>query len=145
MLEQRHECEMQKIRNDYDNELARLSNNYEQTRNEYIEEIQRGNDKIEEFKMKGQKEVELLSTDIEALQNENDRRNKEQENIINRNKDLKKSLNDCTGKFDEINMNYKNEKDERERIMKCYEDAMNEIKRRKKENTKLHDLKYGRF
>ena len=29
--------------------------------------------------------------------------------------------------------------------MKAYTDAQNEVKRRKKENTKLHDLKYGRF
>ena len=42
-------------------------------------------------------------------------------------------------------MKYKNSKDERERIMKSYNDARNEVKRRKKENEKLHDLKYGRF
>lgn len=145
MLEQRHECEMQKIRNDYDNELQRLSNKYKQTKTEYLNEIQKGNDIIEEFKIKGQKEVELLSNDIDNLQNENNIKNKEQENIISKNKDLKKSLDDFLGRFDETNMKYKNSKDERERIMKSYNDARNEVKRRKKENEKLHDLKYGRF
>ena len=145
MLLQRHECEMQKIRNDYDNELSRLSNNYKQTRNEYLDEIQKGNEKIEEFKLKGQKEIELLSSDIEGLQNENNRKNKEQENIINRNRELKQTLNEFTGRFDETNLKHKNSKDQRDSIMKSYNDAMNEVKRRKKENTKLHDLKYGRF
>ena len=42
-------------------------------------------------------------------------------------------------------MKYKNSNDERERILKSFEDAQNLVKKRKKENTKLHDLKYGRF
>ena len=145
LLEQKHECEMQKIRNDYDNELDRLSNNYIQTRNEYLNEIKKGNDKIEEFKIKGQKEIESLSSEINDLQNENNMTNKEQEKIINKNKDLKKSLNDFNGKYDETTIKYKNSKDERDRILKSYNNAMDEVKRRKRENEKLHDLKYGRF
>ena len=42
-------------------------------------------------------------------------------------------------------MKYKNSKDEREKIIRTFTDAEEEIRRRKKENTKLHDLKYGRF
>ena len=145
MLEQRHECEMQKIRNDYDNEYERLSKKYRQTKSEYLNEIKKGNEIIEEFRIKGQREVELLNNDIDNLQNINNIKNKEQENIINKNKDLKKNLDDCHGKYDEINIKYKNSKDERERILKNFNEAQNEVKRRKKENTKLHDLKYGRF
>ena len=145
MLEQRHESEMKKIRNDYDNELTRLSNNYKQSRNEYLDEIQKGNEKIEKFKIKGQLEVKLLSKEIEDLQDENNRKNNEQENMINTNKDLKKTLNNCNLKFDEIKMKYKRSKDERDLILKSYNDAKNEVIRRKKENSKLHDLKYGRF
>ena len=145
MLEQRHECEMQKIRNDYDNEYERLSKKYRQTKSEYLNEIKKGNEIIEEFRIKGQREIELINNDIDNLQNINNIKNKEQENIINKNKGLKKDLDDCNGKYDEINIKYKNSKDERERILKNFNDAQNEVKRRKKENTKLHDLKYGRF
>ena len=145
MLHERHECEMQKIRNDYDIELERLSKKYNQTKSQYINEIKKGNQIIEEYKIKGEKEVELLSNDIDKLQNINDIKNKEQENIINNNKDLKKTLNDFHEKFDETNLKYKYSNDERERILKQYNDTQNEVKKRKKENTKLHDLKYGRF
>ncbi len=58
---------------------------------------------------------------------------------------MRKNLDNCHGRYDEINMKYKNSKDEREKIIRTFTDAENEIKRRKKENTKLHDLKYGRF
>ena len=145
MLEQRHESVMQKIRNDYENEFGRLSEKYKQTKSEYLNEIQKGNDIIEQFKLLGQKEVEQISSDIDKLQNINDLKNKEQENLINKNNDLKKTLNGMIEKYDETNMKYKNSKDERERILKSFNDAQNEVKRRKKENTKLHDLKYGRF
>ena len=145
MLEQRHESELQKIRNDYDNEFERLSNKYKQTKSEYINEIKKGNEIIEDFKIKGQKEIELLSSDVDNLQNVNNIKNKEQENIINNNRDLKKNLDDFHGKYDEINMKYKNSNDEREKILKSFNDAQDLVKRRKKENTKLHDLKYGRF
>ena len=145
MLEQRHESEMQKIRNDYDTEFERLSKKYKQTKSEYLNEIKKGNDIIEDFKLKGQKEIELLSSDVDNLQNVNNIKNKEQENIINNNRDLKKNLDDFHGKYDEINMKYKNSNDERERILKSFEEAQNLVKKRKKENTKLHDLKYGRF
>ena len=145
MLQERHECEMQKIRNDYDNELDRLLKKYTKTKSEYLNEIKKGNDIIEEYKIKGQKEVELLSNDIDKLQNINDIKKKEQEKIINNNKDLKQTLQDYHGRMDETNMKYKNHNDERERILKSYYDAQDEVKRKKKENTKLHDLKYGRF
>ena len=145
MLEQRHENEMQKIRNDYDNEFERLSKKYKQTKSEYLNEIKKGNEIIEEFKLKGQKEIELLSNDVDNLQNVNNIKNKEQENIINNNKNLKKNLDDYHGKYDEINMKYKNSNDERERILKSFTEAQDLVKKRKKENTKLHDLKYGRF
>ena len=145
IIEQRHEAEMEKIRNDYDKEMERLNKKYSQTKTEYLNEIKKGNEIIEEFKLKGQKEIELLSNNIEDLQNINNIKNKEQEDIINKNKNLKKNLDDFHGKYDETNMKYRNNKDERDRIMKAYTDAQNEVKRRKKENTKLHDLKYGRF
>ena len=145
ILEQRHEAEMEKIRNDYDKEMERLNKKYSQTKTEYLNEIKKGNEIIEEFKLKGQKEIELLSNNIEDLQNINNIKNKEQEDIINKNKNLKKNLDDFHGKYDETNMKYRSNKDERDRIMKAYTDAQNEVKRRKKENTKLHDLKYGRF
>ena len=145
MLEQRHESEMQKIRNDYDTEFERLSKKYKQTKSEYLNEIKKGNEIIEDFKLKGQKEIELLSSDVDNLQNVNNIKNKEQENIINNNRDLKKNLDDFHGKYDEINMKYKNSNYESERILKSFEDAQNLVKKRKKENTKLHDLKYGRF
>ena len=145
MLQERHECEMQKIRNDYDIELERLSKKYNQTKSQYINEIKKGNQIIEEYKIKGEKEVELLSNDIDKLQNINDIKNKEQENIFNNNKDLKKTLDDYHEKFDETNMKYKFSNDERERTLKNYNDTKNEVKRRAKENSKLHDLKYGRF
>ena len=145
MLHERHECEMQKIRNDYDIELERLSKKYNQTKSQYLNEIKKGNQIIEEYKINGEKEVELLTNDIDKLQNINDIKNKEQANIINNNKDIKKNLDDYNEKFDKTNMKYKNSNDERERILKQYNDAQNEIKKRKKENTKLHDLKYGRF
>ena len=145
VLEQRHEAEMEKIRNDYDKEMERLNKKYSQTKTEYLNEIKKGNKIIEEFKLKGQKEIELLSNNIEDLQNINNIKNKEQEEAINKNKNLKKNLDDFHGKYDEINMKYKSSKDERDRFIKAYTDAQNEVKRRKKENTKLHDLKYGRF
>lgn len=145
MLQERHEREIEKIRNDYDNELGRLSTKYIQTKSEYLNEIKKGNEIIEEYKIKGQKEVELISNEIDKLQNINDIKNKEQEEAINNNNELKKSLEDFQGRFDEINLKHKTSNDERERILKIYNDAQNEVKRRKKENTKLHDLKYGRF
>ena len=145
MLEQRHETVMQKIRNDYDNEFKRLSEKYKQTKSEYLNEIQKGNEIIEDFKLRGQKEEDLINNDIDKLQNINDIKNKEQENIINKNNGLKKILNDMIEKYDETNMKYKNSQEERERILKSFNDAQNEVKKRKKENTKLHDLKYGRF
>ena len=113
MLEQRHESVMQKIRNDYENEFGRLSEKYKQTKSEYLNEIQKGNDIIEQFKLLGQKEVEQISSDIDKLQNINDLKNKEQENLINKNNDLKKTLNGMIEKYDETNMKYKNSKDER--------------------------------
>ena len=145
MLEQRHEAEIEKIRNDYDNELDRLNKKYSQTKSEYLNEIKKGNEIIEEFKLKGKKEVEILNNSIDDLQNLNNIKNKEQEEIININKNLKNNLDDFHGKYDEITIKHKGSKDERDRIIKIYNDAQNEVKKRKKENTKLHDLKYGRF
>ena len=65
--------------------------------------------------------------------------------MILKRKNMKQTLQDYHGRMDETNMKYKNHNDERERILKSYYDAQDEVKRKKKENTKLHDLKYGRF
>ena len=145
MIEQRHEIEMEKIRNDYDTELERLNEKYRNTKMEYINEIKKGNEIIEDFKLQGQKQVEVLSKDIDILQNQNDIKNKEVNDMINSNKDLKKSLDDYNGRFDETNQKYRDNKEQKEMMKKIYDESKNEIMKRKKENEKLHGLMYGRF
>ena len=145
MIEQRHEIEMEKIRNDYDTELERLNEKYRNTKMEYINEIKKGNEIIEDFKLQGQKQVEVLSKDIDILQNQNDIKNKEVNDMINSNKDLKKSLDDYNGRFDETNQKYRDNKEQKELMKKIYDESKNEIMKRKKENEKLHGLMYGRF
>ena len=145
MLEQRHESEVQKIRNDYDSELDRLLTKYGQTKSEYLNEIKKGNEIIEDFRLRSQKEADLISSDIQNLQNENDIKNKEQEDIINKNNELKKSNDDYNAKYDEEIAKYKNNKDEREKMRKSFSSFQNELQIRKRENDKLHRIKYGRF
>ena len=145
MLEERHEIEMQKIRSDYDAELERLNEKYRNTKIEYLNEIKKGNEIIEDFKQQGQKQVEVLSKDIDILQNQNNIKNKEVNDMINSNKDLKKSLDDYNGKYDEANEKYRDSKEQRESLQKIYDESKNEMLKRKKENEKLHGLMYGRF
>jgi len=145
ILEERHEIEMGKIRKDYDTELERLNEKYRNTKIEYLNEIKKGNDIIEEFKSQGQKQVEILSKDIDILQSQNDIKNKEVNDMINSNKDLKQSLNNYTGKFDDANEKYRNNLEQKETLKKIYEESKNEMMKRKKENQKLHGLMYGRF
>ena len=145
MMIRRHESEIGKIKNDYDTELQRLMTKYGQTKNEYINEIKKGTEIVDDFKSKAQQQVEMLSNEVEKLQNEYDMKNKEQEDYIDKNKKLKKSLDDFNSKYDEMNMKYKNNKDEREKMRQSFHDFRKELQIRKKENTKLHDLKYGRF
>ena len=145
ILEQRHEIEMEKIRNDYDTELERLNEKYRNTKMEYLNEIKKGNEIIEDFKLQGQKQVEVLSKDIDILQNQNDIKNKEVNEMINSNKDLKKSLDDYNGKFDEANEKYRDNKEQRDMMKKIFDESKNEMMKRKKENEKLHGLMYGRF
>ena len=145
MLEQRHEIELEKIRNDYDNELEKLNEKYRATKLEYLNEIKKGNEIIEEFKLQGQKQVEVLSKDINILQSQNDIKNEELNTMINSNKTLKQSLDDYNGKFDEANEKYKDNREQKERLKKIYDESKNEMMKRKKENEKLHGLMYGRF
>ena len=145
MLEQRHEIELEKIRNDYDNELEKLNEKYRATKLEYLNEIKKGNEIIEEFKLQGQKQVEVLSKDINILQSQNDIKNEELNTMINGNKTLKQSLDDYNGKFDETNEKYKDNREQKERLKKIYDESKNEMMKRKKENEKLHGLMYGRF
>jgi hypothetical protein len=86
-----------------------------------------------------------LSKDIDILQNQNDIKNKEVNDMINSNKDLKKSLDDYNGRFDETNQKYRDNKEQKEMMKKIYDESKNEIMKRKKENEKLHGLMYGRF
>ena len=65
--------------------------------------------------------------------------------MINSNKDLKQSLDDYNGKFDEANEKYRDSKEQRESLQKIYDESKNEMLKRKKENEKLHGLMYGRF
>jgi hypothetical protein len=145
MLIQRHECQIQKIRNDYDKELEKLANKYSQSKCEYMDEIQKENDIIDDYKIKGQKQVEALNHDINELQNENDIINKEQENILNSNKTLKQSIEDFNGQYEQMNLKYKNSQDETNEVFKNYLQIKTLMEKRKKENEKLHNLKYGRF
>ena len=134
-----------KKRNDYDNELAKLNEKYRATKLEYLNEIKKGNVIIEEFKLQGQKQVEVLSKDINILQSQNDIKNEELNTMINSNKTLKQSLDDYNGKFDEANEKYKDNREQKERLKKIYDESKNEMMKRKKENEKLHGLMYGRF
>ena len=145
MLEKRHEIEMGKIRNDYDSELERLNEKYRNTKLEYLNEIKKGNEIVEDFKLQGQKQVEVLSKDIDILQSQNDIKNKEVNEMINSNKDLKQSLDDYNGKFDEANVKYRDNKEQNEIMKKIFDASKNEMMKRKKENEKLHGLMYGRF
>ena len=145
ILEQRHEIEMEKIRNDYDTELERLNEKYRNTKMEYLNEIKKGNEIIEDFKLQGQKQVEVLSKDIDILQNQNDIKNKEVNDMINSNKDLKQSIDDYNGRFDEANEKYRDNKEQKEMMKKIFDESKNEMMKRKKENEKLHGLMYGRF
>ena len=53
--------------------------------------------------------------------------------MINSNKDLKKSLDDYNGKFDEANEKYRDSKEQRESLQKIYDESKNEMLKRKKE------------
>lgn len=145
LLEQTHNFELQNLKNDYNNELERLLNIYTQSKLEYLNEIKKGEEIIEDYKLKGKKEIELINDNIENLQKENDTKCKEKEDIIGNNDKLEKSLNDLNEIYDETCRKYKINKDTREKIKKNFNEAQKEVKTRRKENTKLHDLKYGRF
>ena len=145
LLEQTHNFELQNLKNDYNYELERLLNIYTQSKLEYLNEIKKGEEIIEDYKLKGKKEIELINDNIENLQKENDTKCKEKEDIIGNNDKLEKSLNDLNEIYDETCRKYKINKDTREKIKKNFNEAQKEVKTRRKENTKLHDLKYGRF
>ena len=145
MLEERHEIEMEKIRKDYDTELERLNEKYRNTKIEYLNEIKKGNEIIEDFKIQGQKQVEVLSNDIDILQSQNDIKNKEVNEMIKSNKTLKEDLDNYNGRFDEANEKYRDNKEQKEMLKKIYDESKNEMMKRKKENEKLHGLMYGRF
>ena len=144
-MKEAHNFELQNLKNDYNNELERLLNIYNQSKLEYLNEIKKGNEIIEDYKLKGTKEIELINDSIDNLQNKNNIKCKEQEDIINNNIKLEQSLNDINLIYEETYNKYKINKDTRERIKKNFNEAQKEVKTRRKENTKLHDLKYGRF
>ena len=58
---------------------------------------------------------------------------------------MEQSLNNLNEVYDETYRKYKINKDTREKIKNNFNEAQKEVKTRRKENTKLHDLKYGRF
>ena len=145
MLEERHEIEMQKIRKDYDTELDRLNEKYRNNKIEYLNEIKKGNEMIEDFKLQGQKQIEVLSKDINILQNQNDIKNKEVNDMITNNKTLKESLDNYNGRFDDANEKLRENQEQKEMMKKIYDEAFNELMKRKKENEKLHGLMYGKF
>jgi hypothetical protein len=145
MLEERHEIEMQKIRKDYDTELDRLNEKYRNNKIEYLNEIKKGNEMIEDFKLQGQKQIEVLSKDINILQNQNDIKNKEVNDMITNNKTLKESLDNYNGRFDDANEKLRENQEQKEMMKKIYDEALNELMKRKKENEKLHGLMYGKF
>ena len=145
LLEKSHNFELQNLKNDYNNELERLLNIYNQSKLEYLNEIKKGNDMIENYKSKGKKEIELINDKIEKLQKENNIKYKEKEDIIYNNNKLEQSLNHLNEVYDETYRKYKINKDTREKIKNNFNEAQKEVKTRRKENTKLHDLKYGRF
>jgi hypothetical protein len=145
LLEKTHNFELQNLKNDYNNELERLLSIYNQSKLEYLNEIKKGNDMIENYKSKGKKEIELINDQIENLQKENNIKSKEKEDIICNNKKLEQSLTNLNEIYDETYRKYKINKDTRKKIKKNFNEAQKEVKTRKKENTKLHDLKYGRF
>ena len=145
LLEKTHNFELQNLKNDYNNELERLLNIYNQSKLEYLNEIKKGNDMVENYKSKGKKEIELINDQIENLQKENNIKYKEKEDIIYNNNKLEQSLNNLIEVYDETYRKYKINKDTREKIKNNFNEAQKEVKTRRKENTKLHDLKYGRF
>ena len=145
LLEKTHNFELQNLKNDYNNELERLLSIYNQSKLEYLNEIKKGNDMIENYKSKGKKEIELINDKIEKLQKENNIKYKEKEDIIYNNNKLEQSLNHLNEVYDETYRKYKINKDTREKIKNNFNEAQKEVKTRRKENTKLHDLKYGRF
>lgn len=145
MLEERHEIEMQKIRKDYDTELDRLNEKYRNNKIEYLNEIKKGNEMIEDFKLQGQKQIEVLSKDINILQNQNDIKNKEVNDMITNNKTLKESLDNYNGRFDDANEKLRENQEQKEMMKKIYDETLNELMKRKKENEKLHGLMYGKF
>ena len=145
MLEERHEIEMQKIRKDYDTELDRLNEKYRNNKIEYLNEIKKGNEMIEDFKLQGQKQIEVLSKDINILQNQNDIKNKEVNDMITNNKTLKESLDNYNGRFDDANEKLRENQEQKEMMKKIYDETFNELMKRKKETEKLHGLMYGKF
>ena len=145
LLEKTHNFELQNLKNDYNNELERLLSIYNQSKLEYLNEIKKGNDMIENYKSKGKKEIELINDKIKNLQKENNIKYKEKEDITYNNNKLEQSLNNLNEVYDETYRKYKINKDTREKIKNNFNEAQKEVKTRRKENTKLHDLKYGRF
>jgi len=145
LLEQTHKFEIQNLKNDYNNELERLLNIYTQSKLEYLNEIKKGKEIIEEYKSKGKKEIEIINDNIENLQKENNIKCKEKEDLINNNDKLEQSLNNLKEIYDETYKKYIINKNKREKIKKSFDEVQKEVKTRRKENTKLHDLKYGRF
>ena len=110
-----------------------------------INEIKKGKEIIEEYKSKGKKEIEIIKDNIENLQKENNIKCKEKEDLINNNDKLEQSLNNLKEIYDETYKKYLINKNKREKIKKSFGGVQKEVKTRRKENTKLHDLKYGRF
>ena len=65
--------------------------------------------------------------------------------MITNNKTLKESLDNYNGRFDDANEKLRENQEQKEMMKKIYDETLNELMKRKKENEKLHGLMYGRF
>ena len=140
-----NKAEKERIISNYEITISKLNENYSGSKEKYIKVIQDRENNFKEFKELSKKEKDELNSIIDKLKESISTSEKDQNELIKMNENLKLALEKINSELGETKDNLKYTNKEKNKLNKQNTIMSGQYSEIKKANDQLHGIVYGRF
>ena len=140
-----NKIDKERIISNYEIAISKLNENYSGSKDKYIKVIQDRENNFKEFKELAKKEKDELNSIIDKLKETNLASEKDQNELIKINENLKDAFDKVNSELGQIKDNLKYTNKENKKLNKQNTIMSSQYSEIKKANDQLHGIVYGRF
>ena len=144
-LEKKYNDEINKIKNNYETEIKNIKNELETSKIDYLKMTENSKENINKIITERNKEKTFYDNIIKQLNDDIANKTKENEKLLNMNKNLQYNYDNLNEKVIKMNNDIINKEKEKKSLLKSINKIQKEKNDFERTNSKYHSVIYGRF